>query len=561
LASALNFIHSQMILHRDLKTKNIFLTKGCCKLGDFGIARVLDGTHDSSNTFAGTPFYMSPEALGRTRYGDKADVWSLGCIMYEICTLKQAFDGATLMVVMCAILDGPLPELPERFAQPLRLLVAAMLTRDPDQRLSAANVLASPALEGYPKTRMCDVEYDSKPQVSNKKELTREREEVIANIRNKKLGGSGGMASSSNSSDGSGTPSASQDGKIPPWILEHPDIFPDGAIPTETVTGAPPPTSANVVKMVEGSASPSPPLAEDVDDAETSGSESEYDTAESDNCRDDEDDFVQTPVATPVNATQSSSSSSGRRSFGRMRSDESHLASMMLSSARQEAQTGAGAIDHETAAQAMSYFSSAHGAATGEGTDSGGPPMRLGQRRLSGVLLEAHDVLSARQQKPTEAFEQEHELRELIRSHRTHHDTTGKKAGKGAAVLVQPNGGPSLRFSTGKAAGGGGKGLLFTRRSSHRMDRPEDDYWHIPYYPSIYFTGREKEMDEMREQLGKPQGGITVRIACISYCIPCLLSDDYSTWHLSRFVYVVCCDFFLLASCIFVHSHTLRPRI
>ena len=62
--------------------------------GDFGIARVLMGTTDEATTFAGTPYYMSPEALQGIGYNDKSDVWALGCILYEMCTLKHAFDGA-----------------------------------------------------------------------------------------------------------------------------------------------------------------------------------------------------------------------------------------------------------------------------------------------------------------------------------------------------------------------------------------------------------------------------------------------------------------------------------
>jgi len=188
LASALKFIHEQHILHRDLKTKNIFLTKNAAKLGDFGIARVLDGTHDSSNTFAGTPYYMSPEALGREGYSAKADVWSLGCIIYEMCTLKQAFSGGNLMTVMCAICDGALPALPDsKPSTPgLKKLVASILVRDPEQRLSAEEVTKSEALKGYPKVTLRELGFDMRTRRS-KEDMFADIERMRRNSRQEKL--------------------------------------------------------------------------------------------------------------------------------------------------------------------------------------------------------------------------------------------------------------------------------------------------------------------------------------------------------------------------------------
>ena len=84
---ALDFIHTRKILHRDLKSQNVFLTKdGQIKLGDFGIARVLNRTVDLAQTSIGTPLYMSPECCNNKPYSFKSDVWSLGCILYEMCT-------------------------------------------------------------------------------------------------------------------------------------------------------------------------------------------------------------------------------------------------------------------------------------------------------------------------------------------------------------------------------------------------------------------------------------------------------------------------------------------
>lgn len=89
IALALDYIHSKKILHRDIKSSNIFLTSnGTVKIGDFGISKVLEGTQEAANTVVGTPYYMSPEVCENKPYTYKSDVWALGCVLYELCTLK-----------------------------------------------------------------------------------------------------------------------------------------------------------------------------------------------------------------------------------------------------------------------------------------------------------------------------------------------------------------------------------------------------------------------------------------------------------------------------------------
>lgn len=86
----LKICHDRRIMHRDLKCANVFLnSEGECKLGDFNVSKVMKGGFLSTQT--GTPYYASPEIWKDRPYDNKSDIWSLGCILYEICALKPPF--------------------------------------------------------------------------------------------------------------------------------------------------------------------------------------------------------------------------------------------------------------------------------------------------------------------------------------------------------------------------------------------------------------------------------------------------------------------------------------
>jgi len=145
---ALKHIHSKRILHRDLKTQNIFLTsKGDVKIGDFGIARVLQNTYDVAQTAIGTPYYLSPEICQEKPYNQKSDIWSVGCILYEMLTLHHAFDGNSMRSLVYKILKGCPPPISEVYSSEMRNLVAEMLTKDPAKRPSVRQILDKPFLK------------------------------------------------------------------------------------------------------------------------------------------------------------------------------------------------------------------------------------------------------------------------------------------------------------------------------------------------------------------------------------------------------------------------------
>ena len=147
IALALKHIHDRHILHRDLKTQNIFLAgsgEGMVKVGDFGIARVLRHTQDCARTAIGTPFYLSPEICQERPYSYKSDVWSMGCVLYELATLRHAFDAESMRGLVLKILRGVPPQVPCVFSPELRSLISEMLTKDPQCRPSVNELLQRP---------------------------------------------------------------------------------------------------------------------------------------------------------------------------------------------------------------------------------------------------------------------------------------------------------------------------------------------------------------------------------------------------------------------------------
>ena len=135
--------HDRKVLHRDLKPQNIFLTRqGTIKIGDFGIAKVLSNTTDLAKTAIGTPYYLSPEICQEKSYNHKSDVWSLGCILYEMATLRHAFDGRNMKLLVLKIVRGTHGQLPKQFTPEARRLVNDMLRRNPKSRPSVNDMLS-----------------------------------------------------------------------------------------------------------------------------------------------------------------------------------------------------------------------------------------------------------------------------------------------------------------------------------------------------------------------------------------------------------------------------------
>ncbi|NWT89582.1 NEK4 kinase, partial [Lanius ludovicianus] len=148
IAMALQYLHEKHILHRDLKTQNIFLTRtNIIKVGDLGIARVLENQYDMASTLIGTPYYMSPELFSNKPYNYKSDVWALGCCVYEMATLKHAFNAKDMNSLAYRIIEGKLPPMPKDYSPQLVEIIQTMLSKKPEERPSVKNILRQPYIK------------------------------------------------------------------------------------------------------------------------------------------------------------------------------------------------------------------------------------------------------------------------------------------------------------------------------------------------------------------------------------------------------------------------------
>ena len=134
-------IHKLKILHRDLKSLNIFLNKDeDIRVGDLGVAKILNNTF-FAKTFIGTPYYLSPEICEDKPYNDKSDVWALGCILYELCTYQHPFTAKSQGALILKILnDNPKP-INNYYSDDLRNLINLIFDKDYDKRPSCYDIL------------------------------------------------------------------------------------------------------------------------------------------------------------------------------------------------------------------------------------------------------------------------------------------------------------------------------------------------------------------------------------------------------------------------------------
>lgn len=143
MCDAMLHLREKRIMHRDLKPANIFLTlDGTVKVGDLGLSRELSEHTVQAHSKVGTPLYMSPEVLRGDGYDFQSDIWSLGCMLYELAMLKSPFksEGLNLYSLFQKISQGDFQPLPENYSEDLRSLTYAMISTDAKDRPEIADV-------------------------------------------------------------------------------------------------------------------------------------------------------------------------------------------------------------------------------------------------------------------------------------------------------------------------------------------------------------------------------------------------------------------------------------
>jgi NIMA (never in mitosis gene a)-related kinase len=143
----INYIHSKNILHRDLKTMNIFLMKEeIVRIGDLGVAKILN-QNSFANTFVGTPYYLSPEICEEKPYNEKSDIWALGCILYEMATFKHPFNASNQGALIIKILNGNYEPLNNKdYSVDLKKMIASLLEKIYLKRPTIKEILKNPSI-------------------------------------------------------------------------------------------------------------------------------------------------------------------------------------------------------------------------------------------------------------------------------------------------------------------------------------------------------------------------------------------------------------------------------
>ena len=141
ILEGLNYLHENKIIHRDLKNANIFLTKdGTVKIGDLNVSKITK-KNELATTQTGTPYYVAPEIWRNKPYEYKCDIWSLGCILYELCKLRPPFRGTNLKELRENIKRGFYEPIQSVYSKELKYIISLMLRQNPNERPSAKELL------------------------------------------------------------------------------------------------------------------------------------------------------------------------------------------------------------------------------------------------------------------------------------------------------------------------------------------------------------------------------------------------------------------------------------
>ncbi|XP_022912589.2 serine/threonine-protein kinase Nek8-like [Onthophagus taurus] len=157
IVMGLKHIHQKKVVHRDLKPENIFLTGkdgDVVKIGDFGISKLLATHTDKTSTLIGTTNYLAPEICDGLPYDKKSDIWSLGCILYELCELHRYFDGS-ITDIITSIKSGKRKQIDiNTYSLDLQNIIDITVQIPPENRPECVNIMAYPIM-AHNITKLC----------------------------------------------------------------------------------------------------------------------------------------------------------------------------------------------------------------------------------------------------------------------------------------------------------------------------------------------------------------------------------------------------------------------
>ena len=174
LLNGLKALHDFKILHRDIKSANVFLFKGgICKLGDLNVSKV--ARKGLGYTQTGTPYYASPEVWEEKPYDSKSDVWSLGCVMYEMITLRPPFQAKSMEELYKKVMRGNYPRIPSKYSEDLSDAIKLMIQVEAGARPSCEELLKMPMItkriEFFNNNNDIDITEEQNESINKKFEL------------------------------------------------------------------------------------------------------------------------------------------------------------------------------------------------------------------------------------------------------------------------------------------------------------------------------------------------------------------------------------------------------
>eukprot|EP00347_Sterkiella_histriomuscorum_P005663 403355737 len=173
------------ILHRDLKPGNVFFdATGNVRIGDFGLSRMMGEESVFANTHVGTPYYMSPEQISDQKYNEKSDIWSAGCVIYELTALRAPFEATNQIQLAMKIKSGKIDPLPSQYSDELFKVIKLMMSLEKEQRPNVDELMPHPKISCFLKEQsmkdMISASKHKEEELLKKDKMIKKKEQDLA---------------------------------------------------------------------------------------------------------------------------------------------------------------------------------------------------------------------------------------------------------------------------------------------------------------------------------------------------------------------------------------------